>query len=143
MRKNLKESILLIQKDIRMKIRNINRGGCVYFAKFLSEELIRLGIKHRIVVCGRNDKHIKDSLENEYSFAHVMIYIHKMGYIDGEELYLQKKDLWKGYYPKSLKLEQINLDKHIRNGCWNPTYNRYSNGRLKKIIQRHLNDYRG
>jgi hypothetical protein len=140
MRRSLRQKIRLMQKEICNTIGNINYGGCIYFAKLFSEELSKLNIQHRIVFSDRSESCLRRAIEEESSVNHVLIYIPRIGYIDGEEIFRIRKDIY-DYKVRSIKPEQINLDNHIIQGYWNTAYNKSDNPRLKKIIQRHLNDY--
>ncbi len=139
-KRSLKQRISFIQKEISDTINNVNFGGCIYFAKFFSEELTKLNIQHKIVFSDRSESCLRRAIREESSVNHVLVYIPRIGYIDGEEIFKIRKDIY-DYKVRSIKPEQINLDNHIIQGYWNTLYSKSNNPKLKRIIQRHLNDY--
>lgn len=88
MSKIIKEKINKIQKEITSNgIVNINHGGCIHFANYLSKTLKKHKVDHKVVIFDYTIKDIREGLKNHGSFPHVAIYIPRVGIIDGINIY--------------------------------------------------------
>lgn len=133
-RKELREIIKKIQTELIDEVPLLNRGGCVHFANIFSRELSKLHIFHKIVVCSHNKQDLLYSLKKEDSFSHVMIYINKIGYIDGHVTHQNLEY----NASKAVITDKINLSNNIKNGAWNSDYKLSNNKKVEEIIMKYL-----
>lgn len=132
---NLKEKIENMQKELNEKIHHLNSGGCIHFAFYFSKQLEELNIPHKIFFGDRDRINItKDYFD---TVNHVMVYISKLGYVDG---YTTIKYAKLEY--RKTKLMKIDLSpKEIRfHWDWSPLYDTTQNILLQSIIKKHIND---
>jgi len=135
-------SLIEVIKDIQnvtCKINDINRGGCVHFAYYLSNALKRHGYDHKLVLLNIWQK-VNLNLFNNEGCSHIVVYIKEIGYIDAKIIHKSYLDFYKlNYYnnniykyslPKNYSLEEIRNAKF-----WNNTYDR----RYNKFIERTIN----
>lgn len=133
----LKEQIKTLQDEITANIRNINLGGCIQFVYFFSKRLTELNIKHSVSLADKWD----DLKLNYNSFAncgldHVMIYIPKIGYIDGEKTVDLKRLKAKYNYVHTRVVSLSRIKRFASIGGWNPAYNPDQNDLLEELINK-------
>ena len=131
-------------KDIQKSIKNnlINCGGCIHFAYYMSKELTKRNIKHKIVFFGKYP-HIKDVTNNGTSHAAIKIDDY---YFDAINYSINRDNIWSFYLgykeyvgTKSL-LEKINVIRKKKD-IWNCEYDRHYNSYLSKTIKKNFENY--
>lgn len=135
MSKIIKEKINKIQKEITSNgIVNINNGGCIHFANYLSTTLKKHKVDHKVVIFDYTIGDIREGLKNHDSFPHVAIYIPRVGIIDGINIYKRNCRL-SSTIKKMISPKEFSFKSHILKGTWNPSYNVQNNKKLRKIIK--------
>lgn len=136
----LKDIISNIQYSIKNE--NINYGGCIHFAYYLSEELKKHNIDHKIIAVDSDE----DAIENaDYcAFSHVMIWISNIGYVDAQNTFKTKKQMmskWNRRYYFNIS-DRIDLNE-IRNieYIWNDSYDKRYNSILSRVIKNKFKAY--
>jgi hypothetical protein len=125
---NLEKQISKLQKDIKNNVNNINRGGCIHFAYFLSKKLTFLKIPHKIVLCCSSP--ISPRLEEGVN--HVFVSVGNIGFIDGVSTYKYIPDRY--YYTKNIKsLQKIDRYRNM-SYCWSDLYDVKNNILVEKLI---------
>lgn len=130
--KKLTKEIKELQKEISEYIANINNGGCIQFAYFFSKKLKELKIPYKI--CLANDREISFTYNKFNPPEHVLVYIPKIGYVDGKRTFNFKrlKNKYQTFRTKEISLHKIYSFKE--NYSWNYAYNKNQNGLLEKLI---------
>ena len=128
--------ITRIQKNIPVSAQ-INNGGCIQFAYYLSCQLKQHGIKHAWVFIDREEYDYQNLFID--GCHHVMIYIPSVGYVDGEitiqELDPKYEKDQVGYISSSqIDLEGMRILKD-EPYVWNYTYQKSYNYQLEEIIK--------
>lgn len=127
----LKETIILMQKELRKKVIDLNSGGCIHFAGYFSKALQRKKIPHK-VYCGNYSCSIGRTYSTFDSVSHVVVLIEDIGYIDG---YSTKNNLDYTYRA------QIKLRNFKRLGFdyeWNNAYDIDQNELVEEIINKYI-----
>ena len=141
----LRSTINQIQNKIIKLNCDINRGGCITFAKYLSKELEKRDIKFQVVFI--DEKYYLTSLkkaiiEKQYndlfSIFHVALKIEDL-IIDGEK---SIKTISDGYDYIKMKIDSNFLNIYEQNAEWNFTFCRdlFSN-KINKIIKAAFKEY--
>lgn len=122
--------ILNLQKELNSRITNINKGGCIHFAYFLSKRLNELNISNKVYFLNVKQHHI---VYPEQSADHVMVKVDKIGLIDGTSI-LKSFSNYK-------RRRQFKEDWRIvlKNPNWSKVYKKTQNQLLNNIIKKHLN----
>jgi len=136
------EQIQELQSTIRVKIINLNSGGCVHFAYYFSKRLKELKIDHSITLVNESyDDPISITYKGFQPVMHILVHIPEIGYIDGYSTYniLSKGSFLNGsrsrvFYKKISKISVKKLDYFRQTGAWNPIYNVNQNKSLESII---------
>ena len=136
----LRNAISSIQEQISCSIDNINCGGCIHFAYYLSSKLTQLGINHGW--CFEEwPRFDYDNLRKE-GCNHVLIYIPLIGFVDGEETFpLKEKEIngrqrcFRAF--KKIDLKDIDEIRYSPK-AWNVMYDTNYNSKLKSIITKYL-----
>lgn len=136
----MEELLNEMQITIKNSIEYLNYGGCAKFAYYLSEELTRLGIFHKISLCDRFPECLYKGFNNEYEVEHVLVYIPKIGYIDGYETRNLKQLKQRYNYVNSKKYNLNKLKEYAFEGDWNSFYKTSQNSLLKRIIKLYINE---
>lgn len=128
---DIEKQIMELQREIKNSIEDINLGGCIHFAYFFSKRLKELKINHYVVLINYNDSELSFNYKKLHSVNHVMIFIPKIGYIDGEDTITS--------IPKEFNHRRGNpsikkLDTFRKLSGWNVTYNKYQNKKLSILI---------
>lgn len=137
---NLPEVIEDIQYKVTKNIKDINRGGCIHFAYYLSETLKKYGFAHKIIAI--NEIYYPD-FEKMFNYndscRHIMVYIKGIGYIDGQATYSTIKEHSKAHrleiisqqFPKNFDLNKL----REMSDMWNPLYDIRFNSKLEYYIK--------
>lgn len=131
-----------MQDKIHEKIFYLNNGGCAKFAYYLSVELTNLGIPHKISLCDSFPEHLNEGFDGTYEVSHVLVYIPKIGYIDGYKTRTLQQ-LKQNY--NCVNSRKYNLDKlkeYAFKGNWNYSYDTSQNTELVSIIKQYINEKR-
>ena len=112
----------------------INHGGCIHFAYFMSQQLTKYKVKHKLVAilaCGEKVSNIEF-----IGCRHLVIYIPEIGYIDSNlcSSNINRFPYYDPYISKVPKTYDLNKIRLIK-GLWNPTYNRKYNGTMSRVIK--------
>ena len=136
----LRDIISNIQSSIKNE--RINSGGCIHFAYYLSEELKKHNVDHKIIAVDSDENAVETA--NWYAFSHVMIWVSNIGYVDAERTYKTKKQMmskWnKRYYfniSDKIDLNEIRNIKYI----WNSFYDKRYNSILSQVIKNKFKAY--
>lgn len=130
----LEQSIRELQRQVRNEIEYINSGGCIHFAYYFSKKLTKLGVDHKIYFTDYEPIYL--NYDNYQASSHVMVYIPKIGYIDGYELHKTRKTIGREYYSVRTKISTKKLDNFRNCYCWNPTYDTDQNKKLESLIEK-------
>jgi hypothetical protein len=133
---NLEKKIKALQKDIKSSIDNINKGGCIHFAYFLSKKLSFLKIPHKVVLIDRSQK--IDIRNNFFVGAnHAFVFIDGIGYVDGEETCKSYVTNW---YPYKRSFKSVKKLDYFRNmpDIWSDIYDTEDNFLLEDLINKHI-----
>lgn len=136
----MEELLNEMQITIKNSIEYLNYGGCAKFAYYLSVELTKLGIFHKISLCDRFPKYIDEGFNNKYEVEHVLVYIPKIGYIDGYKTRNLKQLKQRYNYVSSKKYNLDKLKEYAFEGDWNSFYETSQNSSLKRIIKLYINE---
>lgn len=128
----LSSQLKKLHKDVNKYIHYINSGGCGYFAKFLSQRLTYLNIKHSIVFLDRLNP-VTLSYNKFNGIYHVMILIPKVGYIDGEKVIKNSKKINYAYRKTGVPFRKLSNFVDMRE-YWNDMYDTSQNYLLKTLI---------
>ena len=131
---SLSKRIENIQRNLYLNVPNLNSGGCIQFAYFFSKKLESLGVPHRVYYM---DDYTELTLAERETCAHVVVYIHNIGYIDGYETFKNFKDSHFRY-----KAVRTDIDKTRKSKRWNTFYNKKKyNSVVKKTIKENFEGY--
>jgi hypothetical protein len=126
----LHKQILNIQKEIASRIKNINNGGCVHFAYFLSKRLTELSIKHKVYFLNYYHPVNKGDTAD-----HVMVKVDGIGVVDGKSILKTFSNL------RRRRQFKENLNVMRKHPNWNEAYKKTQNQILSNIIRKHLNGH--
>lgn len=124
-----------LQYRISDEIENLNYGGCIHFAYYLSKKLKSLNIDHKITLLDHCKAFITKDKFRENGVSHVMIFIPEIGFVDGYRTYEGNPP----YYYKNYK--QISFAVRHYDWIWNPSYDTSQNNRLRQIIKQVFSNY--
>lgn len=159
----LRQAILNIQEDISENIKNINAGGCGFFAYAMHTELTKLGIESEMVIIlskseTKADPEVMDYKQNiiedyknngmynmsgdgcDTSFSHCCIQAKIDGRWDNFDAeQFDAVESWdrQGYMPIG-EYSKADMKVALKIGGWNMAYSRRQNPQLKRIIKKHL-----
>ena len=138
-----------IQKEIEEKIPNINRGGCGFFALYLSEQLLKNKIPHELIMASYYFDNVINELDSnrkiincceifnkrtkvKLPFDHVFVKIQQY-YIDGVDINnrFPKEEI--DYNCGIISYKDLEL--HIKYGRWSSQFNKRLKPKLKRIIE--------
>ena len=131
-----------IIKEIQssFKYNDINCGGCIHFAYYLSEKLKSLNIEHEVVGLFSHG----DSMEDLFfgGCTHVVVYVPRLGYIDSKTVRTEIRSysflsVRKITFPKDLDLNAL---RNSRN-AWNTVYNLGYNSTISRVINSHFKNF--
>ena len=132
-------NILEVIQNIQKQISNpqINNGGCIHFAYYLSKALKRYGFEHKVIAIERSYDacYLKELLKYQEGCMHIVVYIKGIGYVDATNIYSKlseyaKFEIVSISIPRDYDLNKLRNNRHIWNSCYNKSYN-YN---LKSII---------
>ena len=125
-------NILEVIQNIQKQISNpqINNGGCIHFAYYLSKQLTERKIKHRVV--GLVHSHLDLSDVQEIGCKHVVIYIPRIGYVDSESIRKTTREF--PYFSFKAMTLDIDLDLFRNKKVWNRRYKRSYNSTISRVI---------
>lgn len=128
----------VIEEIKKLKIENINNGGCGFFALTLSNRLDELGIKYKVILIGKLPftAFISKILNRKTSYYHVMLKVNNK-FIDssGEYDFLTPKIL--SYLFKTICSKEY-LNYIVNNAEWNNKYDIKNNSIIKEIIKNNI-----
>lgn len=128
-------------KNIGNQIPNIGNGGCGFFARSLSKQLIELNIPHKIIArfgpFDEQEDNLKKYLQTgnvhdgngEFTAAHVVIkvdeeYLDHDGYSKENYLFLRE----------SVEISMKNLEDMIEYSDWNPAFDRNNVPKIEEML---------
>ena len=132
---DLRSKIKSMQEEIRKNIYSLNCGGCIHFAFYFSKRLEELNIPHKIFLGNKNSTKI--DVSNFEPVNHVMVYVHKLGYIDGYKTVRFAKLSFRRHVLTNINLNRRSIRNHPN---WNSDYDVSQNRLLNTIIKKHIND---
>lgn len=142
----LRSTINQIQNKINKLNCDINRGGCITFAKLLAQELEKRDIKFSVVLMDYDKMYInlirKQIINKEYddleSVYHVALKIEDL-IVDGEE---SIKKVAKHLKYTQFKVSSNFLQIYEKNAMWNSVFRRvlFSN-KIRNIIKTEFKEY--
>lgn len=124
-----------LQCRISEEIEDLNYGGCIHFAYYLSKKLKSLKIEHKIALLDHSKTYITKNMFNQRGINHVMIFIPEIGFVDGYKTYEGTPP----YYYKNYK--QLSFAIRKNRYVWNPTYDITQNPRVRQIIKQVFSNY--
>lgn len=129
----LQSQIKKVQDGIYSKVYNINQGGCIHFAYYLSKRLNKLKIPHKVFF----GNYSRIDLRYEYfeSVSHVMIYIDGIGYIDGTDILVTSPY---HSYKRCVKVSEKKLNTMRNYYEWNNWYDLKQNSTVSKLINKYI-----
>lgn len=141
---DIKRLIFEIQKEIiKSEVLNIDEGGCGFFAYFVSLELTKYGIDHKIIFCDSEftleDK--KTNLSKEKPDSYVAGFDHCWILCDVYKFDHESsgQDLEKRWEKPDFKfrdeIDLKSLKQTLRIASWNKIYNKGNNKQLRQIIK--------
>lgn len=139
----MKDKLLLIISKIQHDINNrdINRGGCVHFAYYLSDILKKYGYKHKVVALNvisywsDDDSYtFKTVMDYTEGCSHMAVYIKGIGFIDAEKIVANASKFYNKETVSMFLPPDYDLDHLRQKKFWNTSYDRSYNKTLKRII---------
>jgi hypothetical protein len=142
--KTLKHYLKIATKDVK----NINNGGCGFFAKHFGEKLSLLGYKVKYIMLTHNKECVDDIKKSivkrdtlgvlNSSWTHILLLVDNKFYVDSKGIYDTLEDINDRDCSERYEIE-INLfildnmlkPKYILR--WNPVFDRVND--LKKLIK--------
>lgn len=149
--RELVDLILLLNKEISVKIPQINKGGCGVFAFKMAKELKKLGYSPNIMIIDYgtttfnnrkatlnrviNKERVDRDAKRNTSFVHCCVEVGGL-YFDGLKVGLDLIERWDNYtFTGNYSLEEMELA--LRVGGWNSSYDRKKNNpKLDRIIRK-------
>lgn len=138
----LKERVELMQSDIRSTIENVNCGGCIHFAYYFTEALKKIGHPYKVFFCNtRWDNRVGRSYDTFLPVNHVLVYVEKIGFIDGTDTieakeYNHKQVIKRVYYYHNVL--KLNLNKLRSKYTWCYLYDKAQNNTLSAIVNNYI-----
>lgn len=136
-------SLEQLQDHLYKKVPRLNHGGCIRFAYYFSKYLTQHNVYHKITfVSNDHEMTFNTKARNSISIYHVLVYIPKLGYIDGHASYTYDELVADYHYIKSRKLtlKQLSVWMNDRPDRWNPSYKLFNDTKITKAINIFLND---
>jgi hypothetical protein len=149
--KDLKTTVLEINKFCKNKIYSLNSGGCGWFAYYMSLELIKRNVAHRICFINnkdrKNDRSEVRKLTRKNDLGHVYVnhaFISCNGmFFDGYNFFNTMKEMIKdwGFRNNQESIFDHNmttsgLHMMLTDQGWNRQYDKDQNPKLRKGIQK-------
>lgn len=132
-RKELRQRLEIINAGLIAYCPELNCGGCVHFAYYLTKKLKELDIKSEVVLCDNYPLGTAD-YKHLHPVNHVMVYIEDFGYVDGHNIYSSTRHRYRRKYKFSLK----KLDYYRNMNGWNEDYDTTDNRKIEYFINKHL-----
>jgi hypothetical protein len=128
-------------KNIGNQIPNIGNGGCGFFARSLSKQLIKLNIPYKIIarfgLWDEQEDNLKRYLRSgnvhdgnrEFTAAHVVIEVDGI-YLDHDGYSEENGKL----YRESVEISMKNLEDMIEYSDWNPQFDRSNVPEIEEML---------
>lgn len=121
----------------------INSGGCGFFALYLSKQLQKRGIAHKIIPLGRsyhtkchNENDMIDMIKNSETFflpnSHIVVEVDGILYDSEGEIGQSKYD----DLEKNASISQLTLCNLLTLDIWNDTFPRYQRVTIKRYLSK-------
>lgn len=146
------ELVLILNREIKKEIPNINSGGCGVFTLLMYKQLEKLGYKPNIAIMTSfwesnidskkevlnnimNRQRTSNEIREGTSFSHCCIEVGGLLF-DGINVGQSLKEKWKRYpITGNYTVEELELS--LKVGSWNDTYSRREkNPTLRKVIRK-------
>lgn len=136
--KVLKKQIKKLQEEIKSSIEDLNSGGCIKFAYYLSQELHKQKIPFKICLTDKDDL-VSFNYNDFYSPYHVLVYIPNIGFVDGYETFTLNRLRQKYRYCQTRKISLTKIYSFMKDHTWNDTYDPKYDHLLQELIKDNLN----